>query len=535
MTAAAANGANLMRNRSVVLLALCLAAFIINLDTTIVNVALPTLSRELHATTSQLQWVVDAYNLVFAALLLVSGNLSDRFGRKGMLVAGLGVFALASFAGGLTTSAGQLIVARGVMGLGAAMIFPATLSLISNTFTDRVERAKAIGLWGATTGVAIALGPIVGGWLLEQFSWNSIFFAMTPTAAVAALVAALSVQTSREVNAPPVDRRGLVLSTGAVAVLIYTIIEGPTQGWAGGRSLAGFVLVALLLASLVVWERRSESPMLDISLFRNARFSAASGSVTVAFFAISGFSFLITQYFQLFKHYSPFSTGVHLLPVAISFGAASIIGTKLAVRLGTKSVVTTGLFFAAGFFLWVSTASSSTSYLQIALQMVLGGTGLGLTSAPATESIMDVVPRAKAGVGSAINDTTRLIGATLGVAIVGSVYASLYSSRLTQRLPAALPPASARAAHGSVGAAIKVANQAGNTGHPALAAQIHQAASAAFFHGFTAACLVAAAVSAIGAVAAFALLPAKRPHLRIDDLETSLHTAAVTELSGQTT
>jgi EmrB/QacA subfamily drug resistance transporter len=535
MTVQAANGANPVRNRSVILLALCLAAFIINLDTTIVNVALPTLSRELHATTSQLQWVVDAYNLVFAALLLASGNLSDRFGRKGMLVAGLGVFALASFAGGLTTSAGPLIVARGVMGLGAAMIFPATLSLISNTFTDRGERAKAIGLWGATTGVAIATGPIVGGWLLEHFSWNSIFFAMTPVAAAIALVAALSVQTSRDVSAPTLDWRGLVLSTGAVAILIYSIIEGPTQGWTSGRSVAGFVLGALLLAALVVWERRSESPMLDISLFRNPRFSAASGAVTVAFFAISGFSFLITQYFQLFKHYSPFSTGVHLLPVAISVGAASVIGTKLAVRVGTKAVVTTGLFFATGFFLSVSTASSETSYLQIALLMVLGGTGIGLTSSPATESIMDVVPRAKAGVGSAMNDTTRLLGATLGVAIVGSVYASLYNSRLTQQLPASLPSALARAAHGSVGAAVQAANYADNSGHPVLAAQINQAASSAFFHGFSAGCVVAAAVSTIGAIAAFAFLPAKRTHLRVDDLEASLHAAAVTELAGQTT
>jgi EmrB/QacA subfamily drug resistance transporter len=506
-----------------ILLALCLAAFIINLDTTIVNVALPTLSRELHATTSQLQWVVDAYNLVFAALLLVSGNLSDRLGRKGMLMAGLGVFALASAAGGLTNTTGELIVARGVMGLGAAMIFPATLSLLTNTFTDRAERAKAIGLWAATTGAAIALGPIVGGWLLEHFSWNSIFFTMTPIAAITALLVALSVQTSRDASPRPVDGRGLFLTTATVAVLIYTIIEGPTHGWGGGRSIGGFVLVALLLAALVFWERRSESPMLDISLFRNPRFSAASGSVTVAFFNIAGFSFLITQYFQLFKHYSPFSTGVHLLPVAICVAGASVQGPKLAMRFGTKAVVATDLFFTTVFFVWVSTVSSSTSYWQIALQMILVGTGVGLTSAPATASIMSVVPRAKAGVGSAINDTTRLIGATLGVAIIGSVYASLYSSRLTERLPAPLPSALDRAVHGSVGAAIQVAKQADNSGQPVLATQIRQAASAAFFHGF----------SAIGAIAAFALLPAKRTRLPVDDLAASLQTANVTELQGQ--
>jgi hypothetical protein len=319
-----------------------------------------------------------------------------------------------------------------------------------------------------------------------------------------------------------------------VAILIYTIIEGPTQGWASSRSVAGFVLVALLVAALIVVERRTESPMLDVSLFRNPRFSAASGSVTVAFFAISGFSFLITQYFQLFKDYSPFSAGVHLLPVAISVGAASVIGTQLAVRFGTRAVVTTGLLFATAFFVWVATLSSATSYWQIAFQMILGGTGIGLTSAPATQSIMAVVPSAKAGVGSAVNDTTRLIGATLGVAVVGSVYASLYGSRLTQLLPGSLPSELAGAAHGSVGGAIQVAKQAANTGHPVLAAQVHQAASSAFFHGFSASCLVVAGVSAIGVAAAFVLLPARQTHVPVDDLEATLQTATVTELQGQT-
>jgi EmrB/QacA subfamily drug resistance transporter len=499
-----------MNRRSMTLLALCLAAFIINLDTTIVNVALPSLTRELHATTSQLQWVVDAYNLVFAALLLLSGNLSDRFGRKGLLLMGLGVFGLASVAGGLTTNPGQLIVARGVMGLGAAMIFPATLSLISNTFTERTERAKAIGLWGATGGIAIATGPIVGGWLLERFSWSSIFFVMAPVAAVTALLTALTVRTSRDASAPPVDKLGLAFSTSAVAILIYTIIEAPAAGWGSVRTLSGFVISLLLIGALIAWERQSKAPMLDVSLFRNPRFTAASGSVTIAFFSISGFIFLITQYFQLFKNYSPLSTGLHLLPVAFSFGIASVVGTKLAVRLGTRVVVATGLVFAAAFFFWVSTASSATSYTVIALQMLLGGTGMGLTSAPATESIMDVVPRAKAGVGSAINDTTRLFGATLGVAVIGSIYASLYGSRLTEEIPASTPNALAHAAHESVGAALQIANQAATSGHPHFADELRAATSMAFFHGFSAGCLVAGVVAAVGAVGAAALLPSSR-------------------------
>src|SRR3954447_20859136 len=500
-----------MRSKPLILTSLLLAAFAINLDTTIVNVALPSLVRELHASTSDLQWIVDAYSLVFAALLLAAGSLSDRVGRKGVLLVGLAVFGLASFAGGLTNSPGQLIVARCVMGLGAALIFPATLSLISNVFTERAERARAIGLWGASAGVAIALGPIVGGWLLEHFSWTSIFFAMAPVAALAAVLVARTVPTSRDPHAPKADRPGLVLSTAAMALLIYTIIEAPDHGWSSARSVSGFVLAAVLLGAVVAWERRTPEPLLDIGLFRNLRFTAASGSITVAFFALAGFIFLITQYFQFFRGYSPLSTGVHMLPVAASVGVMSVLGTRLAVRFGTKLVVATGLTFLAGFFAWVSTASSSTSYLVIAAQMILGGSGMGLTSAPATEAIMGVVPRAKAGVGSAVNDATRLLGATLGVAVIGSVYASLYASKLTSALPAALPERLAGAAHDSVGAALEVAQRASASGASALGNPVHAAASDAFFNGFSTGCLVAAGVSAAGAVMAAVFLPAHPP------------------------
>src|SRR5512140_4007995 len=238
-----------MRSKPLILVALLLAAFLINLDTTIVNVALPALVRELHATTTQLQWVVDAYNLVFAALLLTFGSLSDRFGRKGMLLAGLTIFGAASLAGGFTTSPAQLIAARAVMGLGAAMTFPATLSLISNVFTERRERARAIGLWGAIAGVAIALGPIVGGWLLEAFGWRSIFFAMTPIAALAGALVAAFVPTSRDADAPRTDRIGFALSTAMVGLLVYTIIEAPNHGWGSARTLGSLALTAMLVVA----------------------------------------------------------------------------------------------------------------------------------------------------------------------------------------------------------------------------------------------------------------------------------------------
>jgi EmrB/QacA subfamily drug resistance transporter len=498
-----------MRNRPLILASLLLAAFAINLDTTIVNVALPTLVRKLHASNSQLQWIVDAYNLVFAALLLAAGSLSDRLGRKGMLLAGLAVFGLGSAAGALTSTPGELIAARCVMGLGAAMVFPATLSIISNVFVDRAERARAIGLWGATAGIAIAMGPIFGGWLLEHFSWSSIFVAMVPVAALGAALVAAGVPTSRDPSAGRLDRGGLALSTAAMALLIYTIIEAPNHGWSSARSLLGFALAVLLFAAFVLWERRVESPMLDVGLFRNPRFTAASGSVTISFFALFGFIFLITQFFQFFKGYGPLSTGLHLLPVATSVGIGSVLGTKLAVRFSTKLVVAGGLLMTTVFYAWVSTGSATTSYRTIALQMVIFGTGMGFTSAPATEAIMGVVPREKAGVGSAVNDATRLLGGTLGVAVIGSVYASLYSSRLSHVLPAALPVHLAHAAHESVGAALAVAAGAAHAGNPALGAAVHAGASSAFFHGFSTANLLAAGVAFAGAVMALALLPAR--------------------------
>src|SRR3954466_1131065 len=485
-----------MERKPLILMSLLLAAFVINLDTTIVNVALPTLVRELHASDSQLQWVVDAFSLLFAASVLAAGSLSDRFGRKGMLLAGLAVFGVASLVGGLMGSPDELLAARAVLGVGAAMVFPATLSLIANAFTERRERAMAIGLWGATTGVAIAMGPIVGGWLLEAFSWRSIFFAMTPVAAITGVLVAGYVPTSRDSQAASSDRAGFALSTAMLGLLVYTLIEAPNHGWGSVLTLGGFALTAALAAAFVVWERRVEHPMLDLSLFPTPPVAAASGSVAISFFALSGFIFLVAQYFQVLKGYGPLSTGVRLLPVAGSVAIASILGARIAVRVGTKLVVAAGLSSMAAFYLWVATASATTGYGTIAAQMVVLGTGMGLTSAPATEAIMGVVPKAKAGIGSAVNDATRLLGGTLGVAVIGSVFASFYASRLTSVLPSAVPARVAQTAHDSVGAALTTAATAGHAGHPALATAVHDAASSAFFNGFHAANYVAAGVAA---------------------------------------
>jgi EmrB/QacA subfamily drug resistance transporter len=517
-----------MPSKPLVLVALLVASFVINLDTTLVNVALPTLTRELGATTAQLQWVVDAYNLVFAALLLTSGSLSDRFGRKGMLLAGLLVFGVASFVGGYATSPAELIAARAVMGLGAAMTFPATLSLLTGVFTTRKERALSIGLWGATGGMAIALGPIVGGFLLEHYSWSSVFYTLGPVSLVVVALVALCVPRAQNPAQHRLDFLGLVLSGGFMGLLVYTIIEAPGRGWASAPSLGGFAGTALLLIAFIVGERRSAEPMLDVRLFKDMRFSAASASVTVAFFTLFGFIFLMTQFFQFVRTYSPLSTGVHLLPVAVSVAVGSTIGTRLAVRVGTKAIVTAGLVLQAAFYFWVASDISPTlSYGIIAIQMVVYGLGMGLTSAPATESIMGAVAADQAGVGSAINDSTRLLGGTLGVAVIGSVYASLYNTRLNTTLPAAMPHGLTHLVHQSVGAAFGVSSQLAAHGQFASADAVRQAATNAFDHGLSVGCMVAGAVAVAGALLAAAFLPAQPPrqpepqHHPADSAETT--------------
>jgi EmrB/QacA subfamily drug resistance transporter len=496
-------------HRGLTLLALCGAAFIINLDTTIVNVALPSLVRETGATATDLQWVVDAYSLVFAALVLVSGSLGDRFGRKGMLLIGLVVFAAASGVGSLCSTPHQLIAARAVMGLGAAMIFPSTLSLISNVFVERQERARAIGAWGATAGIGIAMGPIFGGWLLEHFHWGSIFVFMVPIAVLIGALVAFAVPTSRDTSTPPIDLPGFVLSTAAMTFVILSVIEAPDWGWSSPTTIATISAGVVLLGIFLLAERRAQHPMLDVGLFADRRFTAASGSVTVSFFALSGFIFLITQYFQFVKLYSPFGTGVRLLPVAASVAVASVLGTRLSVRIGNKVIVGTGLALFSSALFWVSTGSQTTSYGVIAVQMVLLGLGMGFTSAPATEAIMGVVPKDKAGVGSAVNDATRLFGATLGVAVIGSVAASLYAGRLGHSLPRGLPQRAVNAAHGSIGGATIAASAIKHAGLVHVAERLHEVAVTAFTHSLSGGCVVAGGMAALGAIVAILFLPAR--------------------------
>lgn len=491
-----------MSHRWLTLVTVCLAALTINLDTTIVNVALPELSRALSADTRELLWIVDGYNLSFAALVLAMGSLSDKFGRRPSLVLGLAGFAVASGIAALVDSASALIALRFVMGVCAALIFPTTLSIITNTFTDRRERAAAIGAWGASTGVGVALGPVTGGFLLEHFSWHAVFWALVPVAVLAIAMTLRFVPESRDPSVPALDLPGLAVSVAALGTLTYTIIEAPEHGWTSAATLAGFATAAALVAVFVVVERRAPHPMLDVTLFRDRRFSAAAGAVTVAFFALFGFIFLITQYMQFVRGYTALETGVRILPVATSIAIASVVGGLLAPRYGTKRVVTTGLTLLAASFLWISTAEVDTPYASVIIpQMVLMGLGLGLVSTPATESILQVLPPARAGVGSAVNDATRELGGTLGVAIVGSLFASIYGSRIADALAGRVPAEMAARAEESVGYAYGLVAEM-----PSLAAPVSQA----FMDGLAAGCLVVGGLCAVGALVGARFLPGDR-------------------------
>ena len=481
---------------------MCLAALTINASTTIVNIALPTLAEELDAGTRSLLWIVDGYNLAFAALVLAMGSLSDRFGRRPALVLGLVGFAATNAAAGLVDSSTALVVLRFTMGATAAVIFPTTLSVIANTFDDRRERASALGAWGASVGVGVAIGPVVGGFLLEHFSWNSVFWAQVPLALVAAVMAVAFVPESRDTGVPRIDKPGFALSVAALGTLTWTIIEAPEHGWASRETVAGFAVAAALVLAFVVVERAVEHPMIDVTLFLDRRFSAACGAVTIAFFALFGFIFLITQYFQFIQDYSPLQTGVRFLPVATSLALASVAGGVLAPRIGTKLVVTPGLVMLGAGFLWISTIGADAPYASVVVpQMVLLGCGIGLISTPATESILRVLPPSRAGVGSAVNDATRELGGTLGVAIVGSLFASQYGDRLVALAQGRLPDAVLARASESVGFAHAVAQQS---------PPFRSALDTAFLDGLALGCVVVGVLCLVGAAMALVALPGDR-------------------------
>ncbi len=391
--------------RWVILAVLCFSLLVIVLDNTVLNVAIPSIVSDLRASNSDLQWMVDGYVLVFAGLLLTAGALGDRFGRVGALQFGFVVFGVGSVAAAMSDSSTQLIATRAFMGIGGAFIMPATLSIITVVFPVE-ERGKAIGLWSATAGLAGVLGPLLGGFLVENFSWHAVFLINVPIVVLGLVAGVFLIPTSRDPAAPRVDPVGAILSIAGIVALLYGIIEAPQQGWSDPTILGAIALGLTILGVFLAWELHSDHPMLDIRFFRNARFSAASFAMMLVFFSLLGFAFLVTQYFQFVLGYSPVKTGLAFLPAAVAMIILAPMSARFVRRFGSKIIVSLGLVVTSLGIGLVATVQVDSSYLEVLGPMVLMMMGVAITMAPATESIMGSLPLGKAGVGSAVNDTT---------------------------------------------------------------------------------------------------------------------------------
>jgi EmrB/QacA subfamily drug resistance transporter len=464
------------------------------------------LVRDLHASNSQLQWMVDSYTLVFACLLLPAGALGDRFGRRGALQLGLAIFGIGSLLSAFASTPDQLIGTRAVMGVGGAFIMPSTLSILTNVFTDPRERGRAIGVWAGVAGIGIALGPLAGGFLLQHFYWGSIFLVNIPIAAIAIVAGKLIVPTSRDPSAPPLDLLGAALSIVALALLVYAIIEAPNAGWTSPRVLESFVASGVLLAGFVAWELHTRHPMLDMTFFDSPRFSAATVGIMLVFFALFGSTFLLTQYFQFVLGYTPLQTGIRLVPFALTLMVVAPLSARINERLGTKVTVSFGLLIVAVGLALLSFLRTDTSYPDLLWRMLLMSIGMGVAMTPATDSIMGALPREKAGVGSAVNDTTRQVGGALGVAVIGSIVASRYGSDMGSLLRGKpVPPNVLHLIKHQVGAAIGVADRIGGPAGAALA----QHARRAFVAGLHDGVLVGAATALLGALVVAVWLPSR--------------------------
>jgi DHA2 family integral membrane protein (MFS transporter) len=540
--------ATIHRRRWGILSVLVLCLLVVILDNTILNVALKTIQEDLGASQSQMQWAVDSYALVFAGLLITWGVLGDRLGRKRVLMIGLFLFGAMSAVCSFSGSSGQLIAFRALMGIGAAAVQPQTLSIIQNVFDPR-ERPKAIGIWAGASGIAIALGPITGGLLLRYFWWGSIFLVNVPIVVVALIAIFVLVPESRDPRPGRLDPVGVVLSIVALVVLVYGVIQGGnTNDWLAWDTAGAIALGVVLLAVFVISQRRSTHPTIDVTLFKNRQFSAGAFAIAMAFFALQGSTFYLAYYLQAVRGYSALLAGTALIAVAAAVMIAAPLSARLSARFGPRMVTGGGLTIFGGTMMcyWFSTQHMPVFFIE--LMMVGMGLGMGLTMSPATNAIMNAVPREKAGAGSAVNNTVRQVAGALGVAILGSIVAVVFrghfgadtpdqvAARLDRppavvaHLPAGqrVTPVVGKDTSQSIGNALEFVAQAGGrlqaraAAHPDAATPQQRAAAAgqlesvvgkarsAFMSAMNETSLFAGLAALLGALVAYRYLPGRR-------------------------
>ena len=505
--------------RRAILAVMCLSLLVVVIDNTILNTALPTLARVLHASTSDLQWITDGYTLAFAALLVMAGALGDRFGRRNALVLGLVIFACGSAWAALSGDSSTLIAARSVMGVGAAFVMPATLSILTAVFPAK-ERAGAISAWSAIAGVGIVVGPTLGGLLLAHFYWGSVFWVNVPLVAVA-IVAVRTVVPGlpgeREAGTR-LDVIGAALSAAAMLAIVDAIIEGPNRGWTSAATLGELALGAILVAAFVYRELTAANPIIDVRVFRYRAFSAASSAIGLTFLALFGSLFALTQYLQLVHGYSPLSAGVRALPFAAAVMVTAPLSSVLVAKLGIRAVVPAGLTAMGGGLLMLTQVTPTTPYEFLAIGVAIMGAGMGLVMAPAGNSIMSVLPAEQYGAGSAVNDTVQELGASLGIAVIGSIVASSFRHSLSA---SGLPAKIVVAAQPSIAQADAVAAHAGPFA-PRVLDIAHQSFTSAMTTGFTVAGLIAIGAAVVVGIA----LPGRAARAR-----TSAAAAAVSPVT----
>jgi EmrB/QacA subfamily drug resistance transporter len=503
------------RRRWVALGFLAVSLLVIALDNTVLNLALPAISDQLGTTATGLQWIVDAYVLVFAGLLLTMGSIGDRFGRKRMLQFGLIIFGFFSLGAALSKSTEMLIAMRALMGIGSAAIMPSTLSIITAIFRDPKERGQAIAFWSATFAFGLGIGPLVAGWLLSHFHWSSVFYINLPVVAIGLIGGYFFIQETKAKNPRHIDVPGCVLSIAGLFALVYAIIQAGIDGWTARNVLYGFGAAFVILASFAFWEIHTRQPLLPLRFFKNMSFAGANLALTLVAFALFGSFFFMSQYLQSVHGYTPLQAGVRLLPMAGAAFIGATMSARVAQRIGTKLTVSLGILIAAGgLFYFYSIAAVDTSYGNIALGMCITALGIGSTMSPATNSVMGSVPVDEAGVGSAMNDTNRQIGGALGVAVLGTILNSTYVLKIDAiQWTVPLSPQLTQAIRGSIQGA-HIAAQ--NVPNPTLAKLIISSANTAFTSAMAHALLVASVIIALTAVVTLVILPTRiRPYSQL--------------------
>ena len=487
------------------LLFIGISVIVLSLDNTILNVALPSIARDLGASSTDLQWIIDGYVLVFAALLLTLGTLGDRIGRKRSLQAGLALFGVGSLAAALSPSVGVLIISRSFLGIAGALMMPATLSIISATFQTH-ERPQAIAIWASLFGLGVGIGPVLGGFLVQAFGWHAVFLVNLPIIVVAIIGGQIYLGETREPNAPPPDIVGSILSIVGLFALIYGIIEAGVVGWGEPSVILSLAAAIVFITAFAIWESRTAHPMLPLSFFRNPAFTGANITLTLLTFALFGAVFFTPQFLQSILGYPAAAAGLLILPLAITLTFVTSRSAWVAQHLGTKRTVALGVALAGTAFLYMSLVYRvDTAYFPwVLIGQVLQAAGIGLAISPATTAVMSSVPVSKAGVGSAMNDTTRQLGGALGVAVLGAVATGIYVNGVTP-LQGLLSPEAYAAVAGGLQTAISPATQA--LIDPALSAQVRETAETAFMNGMNQAFFVGALVMYASAIFAYLVLP----------------------------